>query len=331
MKTLLLKLCLCLLLCGAVHNQLRAQCCAGGSGSPIAGGASQGVLMEHQMELSASYQYVSTHKFLEESTPIRDFLDDFHSSYVYTRVAYGLSEDFTMSVECGTWLTKTQVGLNKGDTVLGSGVGDLIVFPRYTVYRQEEGETSSEITLGMGVKFPLGHFQDSMRVGSTEFFTRKPLAVQTTSGASDVLFYGFFFRSYEDWNLRFFANALYISKGWNSVGEKMGDYASFSLFASTQIVTKLSGIVQLKAEWVDSMKINRDVYDYHNPGYEPQWTGYKKFFVCPQLSYVLAPGFLATAMMDIPLWQQVNGRQIASQWQGSIGLSYRFFIVDNEE
>ena len=45
-------------------SELHSQgCCSGGSGSPIAGGASQGVLQDRQVEISANYQYLSTNKF----------------------------------------------------------------------------------------------------------------------------------------------------------------------------------------------------------------------------------------------------------------------------
>ena len=308
--------------------QLHAQCCGGGSGCPIAGGASQGVLMEHQMEIGTNLQYVRTHNFLEGDSPIRDFLDDFHSTYLYSRVAYGLSEDLTMSVESGYWITKTQIGLNHIDTAKGNGIGDLLLFPRYTLYRNNSASTSTEVTLGLGLKFPLGNYQDSVRVGTTPFYSRKPLAVQMSSGAQDVIFYAFVFRGYNDWNVNFFANALYIHKGWNSVGEKLGDFASVSVFASTKIFTTLSGVLQLKAEWADTMKINSVIFDNHNPGYEPTWTGYKKIFVSPQLSYVIAPGFMSTLMIEVPIWQFVNGRQIASQFQASVGLSYRFMLID---
>jgi len=35
--------------------RIQAQCCAGGSGSCIAGGAAQGVLAERQMELNINF------------------------------------------------------------------------------------------------------------------------------------------------------------------------------------------------------------------------------------------------------------------------------------
>ena len=40
-----------------------AQCCAGGSGCPIAGGSSQGVLDENQFELNTNIQLINTNNF----------------------------------------------------------------------------------------------------------------------------------------------------------------------------------------------------------------------------------------------------------------------------
>ncbi len=308
-----------------------AQCCAGGSGSPVAGGTSQGVLSLHQMELSSTMQYIDTHRFLDGSSRMQDFLDDYHSSYVYTRVAYGISEDFTMSAECGYWLNRTQIAIQHIDTVSGSGFADLVLFPRYTVYRNTEGTTSDEVTVGLGLKIPMGSYQDSAKAPGTEFFVRKPLAVQMSSGSMDAIFYLFLFRAYNDWNLKLYANGLYIRKGWNGVGERMGDFASFSLFAAHPIVENLSAVLQFRGEWVDSMRINQTIMDYKNPGYVAEWTGYKKIFVSPQLNYTPINGLNVSALVDIPVYQYVNGHQIASQLQASLGVSYRFFIGEVPE
>ncbi len=309
------------------NTRVYGQCCAGGSGSPVAGGASQGVLMEHQLELGVNLQYVQTHRFLEETSVIRDFLDDFHSTYLYSRVAYGLSEDFTVSAELGTWLTKSQTALNHADTVQSSGIGDLVIFPRYTVYRHNGVFTNTELTFGLGVKIPVGSFDDSLHKSTQgiEYNLRKPQSVQLSNGSTDIIFYGFYFRGYHELGFNFFANALYIRKGWNPNGEKMGDFASVGLFASRKLVENLTATLQVKVEWVDRMRVNDFIANNAPPVDVPGWTGYTKLFVSPQLSYVLAPGLMITALGDIPVYQRVQGRQIASQFQASMGVSYRFF------
>src|SRR5436309_2818872 len=97
-----------ILLPGYLYAQ---SCCSGGSGSPIAGGTSQGVLLDRQAEISMSFQYANSHKFFTGDQPATNFLDEFNSKYLYTRFAYGVTKNLTMSVETGYYFNKTQIGL----------------------------------------------------------------------------------------------------------------------------------------------------------------------------------------------------------------------------
>jgi hypothetical protein len=136
-------------------------CCSGGSGSPIAGGASQGVLQERQMELMGNHQYFRSSKFYARDRDTTPMLDNLTSNYLYLRVAYGITKNLTMSVESGYYLNKTQMGVDKKDTVTSSGIGDLILFPRYDIINRTTESHRTELTLGMGLKLPLGKHNDS--------------------------------------------------------------------------------------------------------------------------------------------------------------------------
>lgn len=303
-------------------------CCSGGSGSPIAGGASQGVLLDRQMEVSSSFQYINTDKFYRgDSRDSASYFDRFSSQYLYTRVAYGVTKDFTMSVETGYWINKTQVGLHKSDTMTSSGIGDLILFPKYDVINHVAENKRVELTLGLGFKIPLGKYNDSAAwvepfSGHTYYIT-KPLSVQTSSGANDIIFYSFVSRSWPDQKFRLFANGLYIHKGWNPVGEKLGDYASIGLFAGKSFKNNFSLTLQVKGEWVDKMKLNNTVLLYAYPNYDPFATGSRKAFIVPQVSYSLK-GFTVFALTDVPVYQYVINTQVGTKVQFTAGLSYRF-------
>ena len=47
---------------------------------------------------------------------------------------------------------------------------------------------------------------------------------------------------------------LYVKKGFNSLGEKFGDYISFGLFAGKTLFMKLGLTAQIKGEWVGKME-----------------------------------------------------------------------------
>jgi len=283
------------------------------------------------MEVSSYGQFIRTNRFLHHSETDSNYLDLYSSNYLYSRIAYGVSANLTLSLESGYWLSKKQIGLNKSDTLTGSGLGDVIIFPRYKAYSHSSENNNTELTLGVGAKIPLGHYHDSTSFvepfSGTTYSIVNPPVLQPSSGAMDLFGYAFFFRGFPDNNFRIFANALYIHKGWNPLGEKMGDYASLGLFAGkTFFKNSLSVVLQMKGEWIDEMKINETVWLYSFPNYDPEATGSKKVFFTPQLSYTFNKKLTVSCMAEIPVFQFVNRVQIASQLQITTGLAYRFYI-----
>ena len=315
-------------------NQLFAQgCCSGGSGSPIAGGTSQGVLAERQVEIGMSLQSINTDKFMIGDKPTKDYLKNYNSNYLYSRFAYGVTKNFTMSVEAGYFFNKTQTGLG-GEKVFDKGISDLIIFPRYDVYTHNTEKTRDEITLGLGLKIPLGKYLDST-VSSVNPFTgaknyvKMPPVVMPTTGANDFIFYGFAFRGYPEKKFRIFANAIYIRKGWNALGERFGDYASVGLFAGKTFFKNLGITLQLKGEWIDKMDYDKQIgKDGMLAIYNVDVTsfGSKKIAIVPQISYPYK-SFSVYILSEFPLYQYVNGTAIASQYLFTLGISYRFFTV----
>lgn len=313
------------------YSMCHAQgCCSGGSGSPIAGGASQGVLLDRQMELAGNFQHTYTDKFFAGSRDTVPLFKNFMSNYLYGRVAYGVTKDLTMSVEAGYFLKKIQIGINN-DTAESKGIADIILFPRYTVYSQTEEKKRVELTLGMGWKIPVGRYRDSSIVfrdtaTGINYYTTSPPTVQPTNGSHDFIFYSFFYRGFPLSNFRLFANAFYIKRGWNPLGEKFGDYASLGVFAGKTFFKKLGVTLQIKGEHIGEMKAaeNVDLLALYNV--DTAYTGGQRIFFVPQLNYSFG-AFTVYALSEIPLYQYVNKSQIASQYQYTVGLTYRFFTV----
>ncbi len=55
-------------------------------------------------------------------------------------------------------------------------------------------------------------------------------------------------------------------------------------------------------------------------------TGGKKILVVPQFSYTFKT-MSVYVLGEFPVYQYVNGTQIASQYLFTTGLSYRFFLI----
>ena len=301
-------------------------CCSGGSGSPIAGGTSQGVLNFKQLELSGNFQGFSSDKFFTRDKDTVKLFDNLSSNYIYTRIAYGVSKDFTMSVESGYFIDKTLVGLNNSNTIKSLGFGDLILFPRYEIFRNKTDSVVTELTVGLGYKIPIGSHNDSTIIytdaNGINYFTTSPPTVQPTSGSQDLIFYSFFYRDYPKKNIRFFANGLYIKKGWNSLGQKFGDYASIGVFAGTTILKKIGVTFQFKGEMTTKMKFDKNVDMLAFYNIDVNSTGGKKVSFVPQLNYTYN-NLTIFALTDIPLYQYLFGVQVGAQYQFTAGLSYR--------
>ncbi len=288
------------------------------------------------MELNTNYQFINTHAFYDKDRQVtaRTF-DSFQSQYEYFKLAYGVSKNLTVSLESGYYLLKKEVGLDNDPvtTYTSKGIGDLVIFPRYDVYRKDNEKSSNEITIGLGYKLPLGSYNDS--TGNVEpfsgqtFYVTKPTSVQLSSGAQDIIFYTFLYHGFLRSKFKVFANAMYIKKGWNPNGEKLGDFTSVAVFASRSFLDHYAITLQARYETVAQMRINENILLFGKPSnYFPEATGYRKFFLTPQVS-ITKGKFTIYAATDVPLYQNMNTSQyytqVGSQYTTTVGLSFRFF------
>ncbi len=310
-------------------------CCSGGAGSPIAGGAATGVLQENQMEISINYQNNSSNKFFAENRDTTSLFNNLNSDYLFFRVDYGLSKKLTLSVASGYFLDKSKIGKDNSDTISSNGVGDLIIFPRYSIYNKTANFKRTAVVIGLGLKIPLGAHNDSTLTFAAygiDNYQMNPPMLQTTNGSQDLMFNFFFFREYQKSKLRLFISSLYVKKGYNSLGVKYGDYKGVGFFASKTFFYRWGVTAQLKVEKIDQIKVANNIEESDLLEYSitTESTGSKKWFFIPQLSYS-KNGLTVYATSEIPLYQYLNGTQVGSQNQFTVGVNYRFLTRKCED
>ena len=313
-------------------------CCSGGGSNPIAGGTATGVLQKYQMEVSLNYQNNTSNKFFEGTEEVIQvgIYDKLSSEYLFLRTDYGISKKLTLSLATGYHLNKNLSYQGKDTSASSSGIGDIIIFPRYDIYNETKGNIRSEITLGVGLKVPIGSHTDTMEI-RPDIWDLIPPTIQLTTGATDLMLYSFFFREYKKQKFRLFANSLYIRKGYNSLDEKFGDYTSVSLFASKTFFRKWGLTTQLKGVSIGQLQINqakKERFELDENYFEKiTWeekrdaTGSKKLIFIPQISYS-KNNFTFFATSEIPLYQNLKGVQFASQNQFTIGFNFRFITKE---
>lgn len=311
-----------------------AQCCAAGSGSPIAGGGSVGVLVKRQVELNSNFQYLYSDKFLSGTKKDTNFIDYFKSKYLYTRVGVGITERLTLSVESGYFINKTQQGLKGRDTLVNSGIGDLIVFPRFDAYNKTGEKTQTSLTVGLGVKIPVGRYSDSLKFiepfSGMTYKLLMPPVMQNTSGSMDLITYAMFYKGFIDSQWKFFTTATYIRKGYNPLGEKFGDYVSLGLFTAKIIRSRYGLMAQIKGEHLYPTKVNKNLFDMGFYNYDVEATGFTKILFVPQVTYIYK-SFSIYLLSELPLYQNMNKLQIASHYQLTGGATYRFLVKKKKQ
>ena len=315
-------------------------CCSGGGSNPIAGGTATGVLQKYQMEVSLNYQNNTSSTFFEgtEEVSQEGIYDKLSSEYLFLRTDYGISKKLTLSLATGYHLNKTLSYKGQDTSASSSGMGDIIIFPRYDIYNETKGNIRSEITLGIGLKIPIGSHTDTMEI-RPDIWDLIPPTIQLSTGGTDLMLYSFFFREYKKQKFRLFVNSLYIRKGYNSLDEKFGDYTSVSLFASKTLFRKWGLTTQLKGVSIGQLQINqakKDKFELDENYFEKiTWeekrdaTGSEKLIFIPQISYTQnSITFFATS--EIPLYQNLKGVQFASENQFTVGINYRFLTKECE-
>ena len=315
------------------NSNIYAQgCCSGGAGSPIAGGAASGVLQEYQMEISVNHQFNSSNKFYTGSKSTEPLFKNLTSNYMFFRTDYGVSKKLTLSLATGYYLNKSKEADYVINNRTSSGFSDLIIFPRYSVYNKNNNFKRTEIALGLGIKMPIGTHIDSTLTGPNEwdFYKTNPPLVQTTNGSNDFMFYSFIFREYQKRKLRLFISALHVKKNFNSLGLKFGDYSSFGLFVSKTFFKKWGVTTQLKLEHIGKIQSAKEINPESLYDIVPISTGSNKAFFTPQISYS-QNGLTFFATSEIPLYQYLNGTQVGSQHQFTIGVNYRFLAKECED
>lgn len=314
------------------HELMAQACCSGGGGNPIAGAAATGVLSKYQLEVSTSYQYTYSDAYFQNAKQLDTVSDKLTSSYMFLRTDYGLSDQLTLSVASGYYFDRS-LAKESGDVEKSSGFGDLIIFPRYDVYNKSDDRGRTELTLGLGLKIPLGSHNDSLfsfhnPLLNTDMYIPKVATVQTTTGSQDLMFYSFIYRDFKLSKLKFFMSSIYIKKGYNASGQKFGDYASVGLFVSKSTFKRWAYTAQFKGEWIGQLQL-ADGIDVYASNAKPAATGSKKLFFVPQVSYS-KNNFSYFLTSELPLYQNLTGVQMASNFQVTLGLSYRFLVKEEE-
>ena len=192
------------------------------------------------------------------------------------------------------------------------GLGDIAVYGKYSLYKPD---ATSEILALAGVEFSTG----SIKKGDSSGVF--PVTQQPGSGSTD-----FIVGAAAVWGspaLTTYGDFSYKINGSESY--KFGNFLALNAGANYALpqMNQFSLVGEVNAEYAA-----RDRSDLSGPGVLPggdvRDTGYKKVYLTPGIQWRPAKDWALNFNAQVPVYQDANGTQLASEVNYNLGVSLRF-------
>ncbi len=306
-------------------QNIQAQCFAS-PGNPIAGNANLGVLDKGIVRAVVFHQYNTMDKYYTGTKLATDSEKGTVGSAFYNysglSIGYGISKRFTIEVEAGYFLNKTQKHLivindkERRITEKGFGFSNAVLSGKYNVYKNVV--KGIEFSVAAGAKLPFS--TQPQVVDGVEL----SIDVQPSTGSYGSVFQSFFVKEFDNISARLIMiNRFENNYTENKQGYKFGDTYTNAIFLSkhlanpyTHLTKDITAIVQFRHEYVKPYYRNGDLKD--------KVSGSKIFLISPQLNYNLKMVWNFSLTYDIPIYQYYNGSQLARAYGITFSLTRDF-------
>jgi hypothetical protein len=196
-----------------------------------------------------------------------------------------------------------------------SALGDIKVVGRY---RWSQNET---VRSGMGVKFGL-----KLNTGKKDFTIAQTgelpgeATLQPGNGSTDLIAGAFWNQSTPGSDWSWFAQGALQSSINSNASFRPGNQINLDGGARYALSHNLSGLLQLNAQWNgsdsgDAAALTESV---------AASSGGRIISLTPGLSYALAPNTQVYGLVQLPVYQYVNGEQLTANSSFTVGVSHRF-------
>ncbi len=220
-------------------------------------------------------------------------------------IPYNLFND---KFQLGIIVPFMNIDMNKNNgNISSSGIGDLRLFAKYLVYQYDRRNKTIRVASKVGVKLPTGdeNKQPPLGTGSTDYFFTT--VVGWIEGRVGAYLEGIY-------NLNTSNDALDFG---NSVSYNFAfGYRLLPAVYETYPSSQLNGFLEINGTSANKNKVN---------GQKIRDTGGTTIFFSPGLQYVGGRRWLIEASVQIPIVNEPNGVQLATDWTISIGTRILMF------
>jgi hypothetical protein len=235
-------------------------------------------------------------------------------------LVYGATRDLTLGVTLPILERRLRFDDSAGErrTISADGLGDLTLGGAYRFFRRDVERSTTQFSLLGGLKLPTGatDIEDSNlpRLTGTPG-TRLPPSLQLGSGSVDGIVGLAGFHNID--RLSFYADVQSKINTEGAQDFRAGNKLFYDLSAdyvllperNMFLILELNGVFTERAE-----QAGRTVRD----------SGGHLLFLSPGIQYLPIPPLILELSVQIPVYRDLNGRQLAPDWSVVVGLRYLF-------
>ena len=204
------------------------------------------------------------------------------------------------------------------DSFSASSLGDIKVVGRYR-WAVDEASRS-----GMGVKFGL-----KLNTGKKDFLLASgapptEVTLQPGNGSTDLIVGVFWQQSAPGSDWSWFAQGMVQGSVNSKETFRPGNQVNLDAGTRYAFNRNLSGLLQFNVQWNGKDSGLAAAASTLTPTEPGSATGSRIFSLTPGLSYALTPSTQLYSLVQLPIYQYVNGEQFTANSSFTVGVSHRF-------
>lgn len=307
-------------------NLLLYSQCFSSPGNPIGGTANTGTLKKNAARIIMFYRYSISDRYFEGSKRVDMVkVDKAVYNYVGTILGYGITENLTVEAELGYFVNKKQwynESLNLSEPVKeGYGFSNTVVSAKFNIYKNHNKRFG--IAASAGAKIPMR--REALILNNTELSTD----LQPSTGSYGAVIQIFILKEKPFQALRFFflnrcefnfptSTNFFL----NGVKQQFGNTYYTSFIVSKHLHFRQEWLTE---NWTAIFGVRNEIRAKDRQGGEMlEESGGYSFFITPQLNYTIKERWNISALFDIPVYQYLNGIQLAGKFAFSISITKDF-------
>lgn len=200
------------------------------------------------------------------------------------------------------------------ETFDASALGDIRIVGRYRVAADDSG--------GIGIKAGLKLATGRKDIANDQGVVPGEISLQPGNGSTDLIVGAFWQRGAHGDAMSYFAQAMLQTSIRHAADFKPGNQINLDAGLRYALGSSVSALLQLNYQ--NNAQDSGVAAPADASGVPGTSTGGKSLYLSPGVSFAVVPGTNLYGLLQLPLYQYVNGEQLTASRSFTIGVNHRF-------